>query len=169
MKRLPVAAVLTAGLMLTMAASLVMSRAADPPAASAAKSEKEKVGDQEKAKEKPRSETKRRLSEYMRLKLAASSKILEGLAVEDMELVEEGAKTLNEMSGEEKFRVHTDVLYRQFSTDFQQTTKELVAAAKDRNLDRAALKWMDATMGCIECHRYVRTILLTGAESRSQP
>jgi hypothetical protein len=69
------------------------------------------------------------------------------------------------MSGAEKVRVHTDPLYRQFSADFQQTTKELVGAANDKNLDRAALKWMDATMGCIECHRYVRTVLMAGRES----
>ncbi len=106
------------------------------------------------------------LSHFMRLKLDASGKILEGLAVEDFALVKEGAQQLHTMSKAEKWRVSNDALYRQFSGDFQRVTKQLVTAAQDENLDRAALKWMDATMGCIECHRYARGIMLADAKPR---
>lgn len=143
-----------ATLVLAGAASFMVIRGAEP------KADSPKPG----AKADANKPDAKGLSEFMRLKLDASSKILEGLAIEDLALVEEGAKKLNEMSGAEKFRVHTDPLYRQFSADFQQTTKELVQSANDQNLDRAALKWMDATMGCIECHRYVRRVLMAGGE-----
>ncbi|MBX3443543.1 MAG: hypothetical protein KF774_14145, partial [Planctomyces sp.] len=83
-----------------------------------------------------------------------------GLATEDMEMIASGAKTMHEMSGAEKWRVHNDVLYKQFSTEFRRTTSDLIKAADDRNLDQAALKWMAATMSCIECHRYVRNTLV---------
>lgn len=110
------------------------------------------------------SDAKKDLSHFMRLKLEASGKILEGLAVEDFGLIKEGATQLHEMSGAEKWRVTNDALYRNFSGDFQRVTKELMEAAEKENLDRAALKWMDATLSCIECHRYARGILIAAAD-----
>ncbi len=96
------------------------------------------------------------LSVFMRKKLEASNKILEGLCTEDMALVKEGANALRELSAAEKFRVSNDVMYRQFSTEFQSLTQELIKAAESGNQDRVALKWMDATMSCMDCHRFVR-------------
>ncbi len=109
-------------------------------------------------------QSKKDLSHFMRLKLEASSKLLEGLAMEDFTLIKEGAKKLNTMSTAEKWRVTNDAVYRNFSGEFQQTTKELMDAADNGNLDRAALKWMDATMSCIECHRYARSITIASNE-----
>ncbi|MBX3440137.1 MAG: hypothetical protein KF861_21785 [Planctomycetaceae bacterium] len=100
------------------------------------------------------------LSHFMRVKLDASGKILEGLAVEDFSLIKEGAQQLHSMSTAEKWRVTNDALYRQFSGDFQRITQELVDASRNENLDAAALKWMAATMSCIECHRYARGIMI---------
>lgn len=102
------------------------------------------------------------LSHFMRLKLDASGK---GLAVEDFSLIKEGAQKLNEMSTAEKWRVTNDSLYRNFSGEFQRVTGELVKAAEEENLDRAALKWMDVTMNCIECHRYARGIMIASAKT----
>jgi hypothetical protein len=96
----------------------------------------------------------------MRQKLQASSQILEGLALEDMELVKTGAKQLNELSSEEKWRISKDPLYGQYSDEFQRNTGEMIKAAENHNLDQAALKWMAATMNCIDCHRFARNILL---------
>ncbi len=101
------------------------------------------------------------LSHFMHLKLEASGDVLEGLAVEDFDLIKKGARVMNRMSMEEQWRVTNDAVYRNFSDDFQRITKELVTAADEENLDRAALKWMDATMACIECHRYARGILVS--------
>jgi len=100
------------------------------------------------------------LRAFMRKKLEASTKILEGLALEDVDLIQEGATTLAEMSEAEKWRVSKDVMYRQFSGEFARTARQLVDAAKDKNVDRAALRWMDTTMSCIECHRFVRNELV---------
>ena len=104
------------------------------------------------------------LSVFMRKKLQASSQILEGLTVEDLDIVVKGANTLNRISSAERWRIHNDVMYKQFSGEFQRMTRELIAAAEDDNLDKAALKWMDLTMSCIECHRYVRNNLVVVGE-----
>ena len=47
---------------------------------------------------------------FMRAKLGASTKVLEGLALEDLDLVREGAIELNRISSAEKWRRHDDML-----------------------------------------------------------
>lgn len=100
------------------------------------------------------------LKQFMRRKLGSCNKVLEGLAVENMTLIREGANELHLLSSAEKWRISNDIMYRQFSGEFQRITRELVRAAEEDNLDRAALKWMDATMSCIECHRFVRGMMV---------
>jgi hypothetical protein len=100
------------------------------------------------------------LRDYMRQKLAASNQVLEGLCTDDPQLVKDGAVKLNEMSSSERWRVSNDAMYRQFSGDFREITQQLIDAADEQNMDRAALKWMDATMSCIECHRFVRGMMI---------
>jgi hypothetical protein len=116
----------------------------------------------EAPKDKPPAEGREDLAlrDYMRLKLEASNKVLEGLCIDDPAMVKEGAVKLNEMSQSERWRVSNDAMYRQFSGDFREITSQLIDAADEQNMDRAALKWMDATMSCIECHRFVRGIMI---------
>ena len=96
------------------------------------------------------------------MKLEASQKILAGLALEDYELIQEGADKLQEMSAAEKWRVSNDPFFREHSTDFQKVAKRLAANAKDGKLDAAALTWMEVTMQCIECHKWTRANLIAG-------
>ena len=103
---------------------------------------------------------KQELSDFMHRKLDASNKILEGLVTEDTDLVREGAEVLAQMSAAEKWQVSNNVMYLQFSKEFQRNAEKLVDAAQEKNLDRAALRWMDTTMSCIECHRFVRNELV---------
>lgn len=93
---------------------------------------------------------------FMRRKLEASNQILEGLVTEDAELVLKGAKVLVEMSSAEKWQVKHDVMYKQYSSEFQQAARKLVEAAEKENFDAATLKWIDTTMKCVECHKFVR-------------
>lgn len=106
------------------------------------------------------------LKDYMRKKLAASNQILEGLCTDNNEMILEGARTLNEMSTSERWRVNNDAMYRQFSSEFREITQQLIAAAEKNNEDRAALKWMDATMSCIDCHNFVRGIRIAASDKK---
>lgn len=101
-------------------------------------------------------QTDQSLSTFMRKKLDASSKVLEGLTTEDSDLVQEGANILIELSKAEKWQMLTDPEYRAFSADFRNTAKKLADAAAKSNFDNAALQWFDVTKGCIECHQHVR-------------
>ena len=100
------------------------------------------------------------LRDFMRKKLEASNDILEGLTTDDTDLIEKGAKKLAELSGAEQWRISKDAMYKQFSDEFTRNAEKLVEAAKEKNIDRAALRWMDTTMSCIECHRFVRNVLV---------
>ena len=100
------------------------------------------------------------LRKFMRAKLDASGQILEGLAVEDFDLIRQGASTLEEMSIAEKWRVSKDPLYREHSVDFQKVARRLTKNAKEEKLEASALTWLEATMQCIECHKWSRANLI---------
>lgn len=123
--------------------------------------EKKATGKKETEKDKT-ALGKKGLSIFMRMKLDASQKILAGLALEDYELIQEGADKLQEMSAAEKWRVTNDPFFREHSADFQKLAKRLAANAKDGKLEAAALTWMEATMQCIECHKWTRANLIAG-------
>ncbi len=105
-------------------------------------------------------EGKSPLSKFMRAKLNASELILEGLALENFALIQKGAKELEKISSAEEWRISNDVMYRQHSNEFQRVVSRLVKAAEEERLDGAALSWVEATMSCIECHRFVRAVLM---------
>lgn len=111
-------------------------------------------------------ETDLQLRDFMRKKLAASNQILEGLCTDDMDLVKQGAEALGEISSAERWRVSNDVMYKQFSSDFREIIQQLQRAADGDNPDRVALKWMDATMSCLDCHRFVRGMRLAEGEQK---
>ncbi len=106
------------------------------------------------------------ISIFMRRKLDASQKILAGLALEDFELIQEGAARLEDMSAAEKWRVTNDPFFREHSNDFLKITKRLSKNAKDGKLEASALTWLEATMQCIECHKWTRANLIADRPGR---
>lgn len=119
-----------------------------------------------KSAEKPRTgpnakPKKPLLAKFMRAKLTASSQVLEGLCTEDFELIGKGAKKLQTMSAAEQWRVSNDAMYRQHSAEFRSGVEKLLKAAKSKKIDSAALAWTKTTLNCIECHRWVKKMLIT--------
>jgi hypothetical protein len=100
------------------------------------------------------------MNAFMRKKLAASQEILEGLALENFELIENGAKQLRMMSLAAEFMTVKDPLYAEHAVDFRKTVSKMEKAAQEKRIDGATLGFMDTTMSCVECHKFVRTILV---------
>jgi hypothetical protein len=96
------------------------------------------------------------LEPFMRLKLEHSKGILEGLATEDFEMIAKGAQALTALSLESAWNVYTTEEYLQKSTDFRRSIQLIKDAANEENMDRAALGYVNLTVQCIECHRYLR-------------
>ena len=134
-----------------------------PKKADTAQKEKPQAGKQETDKSTP---ARKGVSTFMRMKLEASQKILEGLALEDFELIQEGATKLEDMSTAEKWRVSNDPFFREHSNNFQKIAKRLTKNAKEGKLEGSALTWLEATMQCIECHKWTRANLIAGKPER---
>ena len=135
------------------------------PAKKAESKQKEDAKSPQKEEEKPGS-ARQGVSKFMRMKLEASQKVLAGLALEDFELIQEGAEKLEEMSAAEKWRVSKDPLYREHSVDFQRVAQRLVKSGKDGKLEASALAWIEMTMQCIECHKWSRANLIVDRPTR---
>lgn len=99
---------------------------------------------------------KRPIEHSMRQKLEATSKVLEGLATEDKELVHEGAAVLTELSKAEVWQVLVDAEYREHTQTFRSAVKRLDEAAQKSEFASAQLEWLDATKRCFDCHNHIR-------------
>jgi cytochrome c556 len=95
---------------------------------------------------------------FMRQKLEASTRILEGLTTEKFRLISEGARTLKKMSTAERWRVTNDALYSQYSAEFTQRVERLEEKANAGNIDGAMLAWVECEMSCVRCHNHARAI-----------
>lgn len=95
---------------------------------------------------------------FMRLKLSHSQQVLEGIAMEDFEQIAKHAQSMRLLSEDEKWMVFQTPEYRQHSQEFQQICRKLQTAAEAKNLDGAALAYVQMTMSCVNCHKYTRGI-----------
>jgi hypothetical protein len=93
---------------------------------------------------------------FMRVKLTHSQDVLEGLAVEDFDLIDRGAQQLSLTSEDASWQVLQTEDYARMSADFRRSCDRLREAARAKNLDGAALAWMEVTMKCVQCHKYIR-------------
>jgi hypothetical protein len=95
---------------------------------------------------------------FMRAKLGHAQLVLEGLALADYELIERGSHDLALASQASSWQVLQTEDYARQSREFRRACESLRSAAKDKNLDGAALAWMEVTLKCIQCHKYVRDV-----------
>ena len=93
---------------------------------------------------------------FMRAKLDHSQHVIEGLALEDYQAIYRAAHDLALASQASAWEVLLTEEYSRQSADFRRSCEALRKAARDENLDAAALAWMEVTMKCVQCHKYVR-------------
>jgi hypothetical protein len=93
---------------------------------------------------------------FMRAKLGHSQHVLEGLTLADFDLIARGAKELSLASQASSWEVLQTADYARQSSEFRRSCDLLHRAADEKNLDGAALAWMEVMMKCIQCHKYVR-------------
>jgi hypothetical protein len=98
----------------------------------------------------------RKTAELMQRKLRESQKVLEGVAIGDFAGIANHAQELIEVSRAASFRVLKTPRYELYSREFQQIAEALVKNANDKNIDAAALSYVDLTLTCVKCHKHVR-------------
>jgi hypothetical protein len=98
--------------------------------------------------------------EFMRAKLGHSKDILEGLAREDYAMIGKGARALKEMRESRDWAALNRPeagRYEVYSRELQEVTEDLVAKAKEKNLDGATLAYLRLTVNCVNCHKEIRS------------
>ncbi|MCR9118689.1 MAG: hypothetical protein NXI22_17265 [bacterium] len=103
-------------------------------------------------------ELKENIEVFMRVKLAHSQKVLEGLATEDYDQIAKHAQDMSLISQAAQWQVIQTPEYARRSAEFRREVDALMTAAKKKNLDGATLAYLKVTMNCIECHKYVRGV-----------
>jgi hypothetical protein len=98
----------------------------------------------------------KKVAELMQGKLKHSQKVLEGVVVGNFEEIATNAEDLIAISKQAEWRVLKPPQYELRSNDFRRTADELAKHAKDKNLDAAALSYVELTLTCVKCHKYVR-------------
>jgi hypothetical protein len=100
----------------------------------------------------------------MTRKLDCAQKILEGVAVGNFEKIASNAEDLILISKVAEWHVIKTPRYELYSSEFRRTADTLAREARDKNLDGAALAYVDLTLACVKCHKYVREVRMTRAD-----
>jgi len=94
---------------------------------------------------------------FMRLKMAWSQGILEGITLEKFDEISKNAVRMRDMTQSNQWFTLKQPDYMARTTNFQRSVDALYMAAVDRNLDAATEAYAKVTKSCVECHRLVRT------------
>ena len=93
---------------------------------------------------------------WMKHKLGASQKILEGMSTGDFDLISKHARAMKDTGYLESW-VRTDVPgYKAQMHVFDYTTGAIIDAAEDKNLDGVTLAFNQLTISCVQCHKIIR-------------
>lgn len=97
-----------------------------------------------------------KLSAFMKAKLEHSGKVLEGLAREDFDLIAKHSAAISLLCEDELWSVMQTPEYIERSKEFRRSVYAITEAARKKNLEAAAFAYVDSTMKCVSCHKYVR-------------
>jgi hypothetical protein len=92
----------------------------------------------------------------MREKLTHSQRILEAIMISDYALLERESAALSRATEAPGWSVLKSPEYLRQSDAFVRATRDLVDAAKQRDLDAAAMHYVSLTLSCYQCHRYLK-------------
>jgi hypothetical protein len=109
------------------------------------------------------------VKELMQQKLKHSQKILEAIATNDFDGLAKHADELIILSKEAEWKVLKTPRYEAYSNDFRRNAEALVQSAKEKNLDGAALAYVDLTLNCVKCHKHVREVRMTRRDPSLEP
>lgn len=101
------------------------------------------------------------VGKMMRQKLSYAQAILEGVTTEDYKKITDGAKAMLALTHRAKWNVIDRPEYLGFSMEFQRALDELIDAAQQQSADGVAYDYMQMTMACVSCHRFVRGVRKT--------
>ncbi|MBI1374744.1 MAG: hypothetical protein GC159_18650 [Phycisphaera sp.] len=100
------------------------------------------------------------LKTLMKQKLADSQAVLEGIAVEDFDKIAKRSDSLLALSQQAEWMVFDDAAYRGQSEAFRRAVQQMAREAKAKNVDGAAMGYVQMTLACVSCHKVIREKML---------
>lgn len=104
------------------------------------------------------------VEKFMQQKLKHSQSIMEGLCIEDFEMIASNAKKLSALSKAADWDAIKTPEYAILSSEFRRVTDDMAKAAENENLDGATLAYVAMAVKCVNCHKYVRGVRVANAE-----
>jgi hypothetical protein len=99
-----------------------------------------------------------KVRELMRRKLEHSQRVLEAITMNDFEKLAKNAEGLLEVSKQVEFKVVPTEQYELYRDEFRRNAEAMAKQAKEKNPDAASLTYLEMTLNCFHCHRYVRDV-----------
>lgn len=94
--------------------------------------------------------------DFMRTKLNYTQNILEGLTTRDFGLIISGAEEVERITQAEAWNSNDFADYQKISDELRSVASHLKKAGQKSNLEGAALRYIELTMKCMDCHQYLR-------------
>ena len=104
------------------------------------------------------------LGRVMREKLMHSQKILEAIMTSDFAGLENHSAALTRLTQSSTWSVLNSPEYLRQSSAFVGAARDLVEAAKQRDLDAAAEHYVTLTRTCFQCHRHIKNARIGSAK-----
>lgn len=101
-------------------------------------------------------EKKSAVKEAMRQKVAYSQQVLVGITLEDYGLIANNAQKLLELSNKTNWYSRQVPEYELFLNEFRRNAQELMEAGQQKNLNAASLAYVQMTLSCVSCHKFIR-------------
>ncbi len=95
---------------------------------------------------------------FMRAKLVHSQIVVEGLTTEDFDMIAKGAQDMSLLSQDSQWQVLQTPEYIRRGAEFRRSADKLKREAQEEDLDGALLAYVDVTIKCVECHKYIRQV-----------
>jgi cytochrome c556 len=102
------------------------------------------------------SHSRDKASLWMKHKLAASQRILEGMTRADYEMIEKSAEGMQITSYLEAWSRGDLPDYKAQLQAFDYANGAIVRAARNKNLDGVTIAYAQLTISCVQCHKIVR-------------
>jgi cytochrome c556 len=109
----------------------------------------------------------RALAMFMQAKLDYSKDVLEGLTTADFTKVAQGAQALRQLTEDELWRVNPNINYVRYTEEFVRLADAMEAQANAQNIDGATLSYVNLTINCVNCHKFVRDQRVTHVDTET--
>lgn len=96
------------------------------------------------------------IKEVMQQKVACSMQVLVGIALEDYSLITKNAENLVTLSNKTNWYSRQVPEYELFLNEFRRNAQQLLKAGQQKNVDAASLAYVQMTLSCVSCHKFIR-------------